>query len=184
MVERRYLAHFISVTFDVNASPGTNDDGQEYVRIGSYLEQYQEELNPQVDVRQNILGEQYVVHNGYQVQSNAEPFYIDIESGGRDKALSDRLQEIANDRLNGDKCRTFRVDALFSWKTTTEGTTEVSTLTSDWAYREECVLVPQSVGGDTSGVQIPFQVLNTGNRKKGTMTWTMDVGGKFTLAAE
>jgi len=177
MVERRYLAHFLSVDFNINKAAGTNDDGQTYVRIGSYLEQYQEELNPQVDVRQNILGEQYVVHNGYQVQSNAEPFYIDIDATGRDKALSDRLQEIANDRLNGDKCKTFRVDALF--EVVTEGSTV--TIQSLWAYREECVLVPQSVGGDTSGVQIPFQVLNTGNRKKGTMTWTMDVGGKFTL---
>lgn len=177
MVERKYLAHFLSVDFDINKAAGTNDDGQTYVRIGSYLEQYQEELNPQVDARQNILGEQYVVHNGYQVSSSAEPFYIDTAVGGRDKALSDKLQEIANERLTGDGCKTFRVDALF--QVTTDGTT--TTIESIWAYREECVVVPQSLGGDTSGVQIPFQVMNTGNRKKGTMTWTMDVGGAFTL---
>lgn len=180
MVERKYLAHFLSTDFNINKTPGTGDsgDGQTYVRIGSYLEQYMEELNPQVDVRQNILGEQYVIHNGYQVSSSAEPFYIDIDATGRDKALSDKLQEIANNRLTGDQCKTFRVDALF--KVTTEGTT--TTIESLWAYREECVVVPQSVGGDTSGVQIPFQVLNTGNRRAGTMTWTMDVGGVFALS--
>ncbi len=181
MVERKYLAHFISTDFDVEKVPGTGatGDGQTYVRIGSYLEQYQEELNPQIDVRQNILGEQYAVHNGYQVSSTAEPFYIDVKAGGRDKALSDKLQEIANGRLTGDECKTYRVDALFSAKT--EG--GVTTITSDWAYREECMVVPQSIGGDTSGVQIPFQVLNVGNRKSGSMTWTMDVGGVFTLDA-
>ena len=178
MVERKYLAHFLSVDFDVNKTPGQNDDDQTYVRIGSYLEQYQEELNPQVDVRQNILGEQFAVHNGYQVSSNAEPFYIDTASGGRDKALSDKLQQIANERLTGDACKTFRVDALFSVDSST-GDVECV-----WAYREECLVVPQSLGGDTSGVQIPFQVINVGNRKAGTMTWTMDVGGKFTLEPE
>ena len=179
MVERKYLAHFISTDFDITKAAGSGGgDGQSYVRIGSYLEQYQEELNPQVDVRQNILGEQYAVHNGYQVSSSAEPFYIDVADGGRDKALSDKLQEIANLRLTGDGCKTYRVDALFSAKT--EGS--VTTITSDWAYREECLVVPQSIGGDTSGVQIPFQVLNVGNRQAGTMTWTMNTGGVFTPA--
>ena len=183
MVERKYLAHFISTDFDVSLTPGVGatGDGQTYVRIGSYLEAYQEELNPQVDVRQNILGEQYAVHNGYQVSSTAEPFYIDTKVGGRDKALSDKLQEIANGRLTGDECKTFRVDALFSVKTETSGSTTVTTITSDWAYREECIVVPTSLGGDTSGVQIPFQVFNVGNRKPGSMTWTMDTGGTFTL---
>lgn len=37
-----------------------------------------------------------------------------------------------------------------------------------WAYREDIWVVPNSVGGDTSGVQIPFSVYNAGNRVKGT----------------
>ena len=163
MVERKYLAHFISTTFDI--TNGT----QNYVRIGSYLEQYQEEMNPQVDVRQNILGEQFAIHNGYQVSSSAEPFYIDITDGGRDKDLSDKLQDIANGRLTGDECKTYRVDALFD--------TEGNCL---WAYREECLVVPQSVGGDTSGVQIPYQVINVGNRASGVMT---NSGGSWSYVA-
>ena len=179
MVERKYLAHFISTDFNTKKEKGSDvtHDGQTYVRIGSYLEAYQEELNPQVDVRQNILGEQYAVHNGYQVSSSAEPFYIDITSDGRDYELSQKLQEIANKRLTGDECKTFRVDALFHVVVNNN----VTTIESIWAYREECMVVPQSIGGDTSGVQIPFQVLNIGNRKPGTMTWTMDEGGTFTL---
>ena len=37
-----------------------------------------------------------------------------------------------------------------------------------WAYREDVRIIPNSFGGDTSGVQIPFTVYNAGNRVKGT----------------
>ena len=39
-------------------------------------------------------------------------------------------------------------------------------------YREDVWVVPESVGGDTSGVQIPFTVYNAGNRVKGTFDLT------------
>lgn len=148
MIERKYLAHYLDANFDP-----TDPD---YVRLGKHLESYNEELNPQVDVRQNILGEQYAMHQGYQVSSTAEPFYA--EEGD---PLWEHLQEIANTRGNGDQCMTTRVEALFKL-----GANDA--LTCVWAYREDCMVAPQSLGGDTSGVQIPFQVLNTGNRVKGT----------------
>lgn len=143
MIERKYLAHYIDANFD-STDPN-------YVRLGKHLEAYQEELNPQVDVHQNILGEQYAMHNGYQVSSTAEPFYA--EEG---EPLWEHLQEIANTRANGDSCMTTRVEALLK----ADGSCV-------WAYREDCMIAPQSLGGDTSGVQIPFQVLNTGNRVRG-----------------
>lgn len=37
-----------------------------------------------------------------------------------------------------------------------------------WAYREKVWVVPNTLGGDTSGVQIPFSVYNAGERVKGT----------------
>lgn len=148
MIERKYLAHYIDANFDA--------DDPNYVRLGKHLEQYQEELNPQVDVHQNILGEQYAMHNGYQVSSSAEPFYADY-----DEPLWERLQEIANTRANGDTCMTTRVEVLFK----PDGTCV-------WAYREDCMVAPQSIGGDTSGVQIPFQVLNFGNRVRGDFNAT------------
>jgi len=40
--------------------------------------------------------------------------------------------------------------------------------TQQWAYREDVVVVPTSVGGDTSGVQIPFTLYNAGSRTAGT----------------
>ena len=145
-IERKYLAHFVDCTFG-----GTTAN---YVRLGKDLESYAEELNPQTEVRRNILGEQNVNHQGYQVQSSVEPFYC-----YEDDPLFEQLAKIANERLTGDDCKTTRVELLLN----ADGSQE-------WAYREDCYCVPQSVGGDTSGVQIPFQVLNCGNRVAGSMT--------------
>ena len=63
-VERKYLAHYIDASFG-----GTTAN---YVRLGKDLEEYNEELNPDVEVKKNIIGEQSVSHNGYEVQSEVD----------------------------------------------------------------------------------------------------------------
>lgn len=40
------------------------------------------------------------------------------------------------------------------------------------AYREDVIVVPTSLGGDTAGVSIPFEVHYAGNRTKGTFDMT------------
>lgn len=156
-IERKYLAHFLDQKFSAT-SP-------EYVRLGKDLEEFNEELNPDVEVTKNILGEQSVNHNGYEVQSEVEPFYAYAGD-----PLFDQLALIANERKTGDDCKTTKVDVLLN----ADGTVA-------WAYREDVYVIPNSMGGDTSGVQIPFTVYNAGNRVKGT--W--DIQTKtFTPAAE
>lgn len=147
-IERKYLAHFIDASF--------GGETLNYVRLGKDLEEYNEELNPDVEVQKNILGEQNVVHNGYEVQSEVEPFYA-----YEGDPLFTQLCKVANDRLTGDDCMTTKVDVLLS-----------ATGTVVWAYREDCYVVPTQVGGDTSGVQVPFTVYNAGNRVKGTFDMT------------
>ena len=98
----------------------------------------------------NILGEQVVLHTGYQVSSTAEPYYAELGD-----PLWEKLQEIANKRITGDGCETTRVDGLMD--------EEGNVL---WAYMESCKVIPTSLGGDTTGVQIPFQVHNCGNRQR------------------
>lgn len=144
-IERKYLAHFIDASFGGEAA--------NYVRLGSELEEFNTELNPDVEVRKNILGEQYVVHSGYEVSTEVEPYYA--YSGD---PLFEKLAEIANERKTGSDCITTVVDIL-----TDPDTNEVL-----WAYREKVWVVPNSIGGDTSGVQIPFTVHNAGERVKGT----------------
>lgn len=142
-IERKYLAHYIDASFGA--------EEVNYVRLGDDLEEYNEELNPNVEVTNNIKGEQSVKHNGYEVQSEVDPFYAN--SGD---PLFERLAQIANERLTGDACVTTKVDVLLA----ADGSVE-------WAYREKVYVVPNSFGGDTSGVQIPFSVYNAGERVAG-----------------
>ncbi len=152
MIERKYLAHYVDAAFD------TTYASSEYVRLGKDLEEYSVELNPDVSTSQNILGESSVKVNGYEVSSNADPFYYDY-----DEALSEKVMDIAMNRTTGDGCKTTTVDVLLK-----PGASADDTPTVVWAYREDCYIVPQSVGGDTSGVQVPFAIHRAGNRVKGT----------------
>lgn len=146
-IERKYLAHYIDANFGL--------DMTNYVRLGSDLEEYVEELNPDVETARNILGEQKVTHSGYEISSEVDPFYAEY-----DDPLFTKLAAIANERKTGDACKTTKVDVLLK-----EDGTVI------WAYREDCYVIPSSIGGDTSGVQIPFTVYNAGNRVAGT--WDM-----------
>lgn len=143
-IERKYLAHFIDANFGSGSAS--------YVRLGKDLEEYNDDLSPDVEVTKNILGEQSVKHNGYEVSGSVEPYYAEYSD-----ALSTKIEEIANKRLTGDACKTTKVDVLM----TTAGV-------QVWAYREDVIVVPSSIGGDTSGVQIPFTMYSAGNRVAGT----------------
>ena len=158
-IERKYLAHYIDAEF--NSDPTQSNLTFNYVRLGKDLESYGEELNPQVNVMQNILGEQNVTHTGYQVQSTADPFYA--EPGD---PLYAQLRSIVEERKTGDDCVTTRIDVMIDPASEIlNGTTHTGTYP---AWREICWVVPNSFGGDTSGVQIPFTVYNAGGRVQGT----------------
>ena len=186
-IERKYLAHYLDSAFNTNyvqtsdesvvtgktyytrsgsagsyvytavANPVAADLDEYYevkgvyVRLGKDLEEYNEALNPEVEVNKNILGEQNVQHNGYEVQSEVSPFYA-----YEGDALFEQLCLVANKRLTGDDCMATKVDVLLD-----------STGNVVWAYREDCYVVPGQIGGNTSGVQIPFTVYNAGNRVEG-----------------
>lgn len=164
MVERKYLAHYLDGKFDMTYSSA------EYSRIGKDLEEYSEELNPEVEVTKNIIGEQSVRHSGYEVSADVDPFYFE----NYDDALSNKIMELAMTRATGDKCRTSMVDVLLK-----PGSTEDEAPTVVWAYREDVVIAVNSVGGDTTGIQTPFTVYKAGNRVKGT--WDMTTK-KFTVS--
>lgn len=143
-MERKYLAHFLDTSFD--------SESPTYEVLGKDLEEYVQELNADVEIKKNIRGETSIRINGYEPQSEVDPYYYEYED-----ALSERLAMIANERLTGDELRTTMVDVCLK----KDGTCH-------WAYREDIVVVPNSIGGDTSGVQVPFTVYNAGNRVKGT----------------
>jgi hypothetical protein len=150
--ERKYLAHYLDAAFDITYK-ATN-----YVRIGKDLEDFSVELNPDVETRKNIIGENSVVHNGYETTADADPVYYEY-----DDALTEKIMEIAMLRKTGDACKTTYVEVLLK-----PGADDAAAPTVIRAVREDVLLIPTSYGGDTSGVQVPFSVNFTGNRVVGT----------------
>ena len=145
--ERKYLGHFINDAF--------NQENPNYIRLGKDLEEYAIEMNPDVETKKNIIGENSVNVKGYEPQSSVDPYYA-----YKGDALFEQLQTIINERATGQKLNTTVVDVLLS----SDGTVE-------WAYREDVVVVPKSIGG-SDGVQIPFDVYYNGNRTKGNFDLT------------
>ncbi len=149
--ERKYLAHYLDSAFD------TTYAGASYVRLGKDLEEFSVELSPDVETSKNILGENSVKHNGYEATSSADPIYYEYED-----ALTEKVMEIAMLRKTGDACKTSYVEVLL--KPGEEGAEP----TVIRAVREDVYVIPTSYGGDTSGVQVPFEIRFAGNRTEGT----------------
>lgn len=143
-LERKYLAHFVDSSFG-GASTA-------YVRLGKDLESYTIEMNPDSESTKNILGETSTIVKGYEPQGSVETYYA-----REGDALYTQLDKIINERLTGSELETTVVDVTMD-----------STGTVVEAWREDAIIIPTSKGGDTGGVQIPFEVHYNGNRTKGT----------------
>ncbi len=144
-IERKRLAHYLDASFD------STGNTPKYVRLGKDLDSYDLDLNPGVETKKNIWGETVVTHSGYEPQSDVDPYYA-VEGD----PLYERLEAIANGRLTGDDCMTTVVDVMVDSKG------KVS-----WAYREKVMVAVTKMGGDTSGVQLTFELHNAGERVRG-----------------
>lgn len=148
MIERKYLAHFIDANFGESAV--------ENYRLGKDIEEYNIEMNPDTETVKNILGESSTHVKGYEPQASVETFYADY-----DDVLSNKLWDLINSRATGDKLKTTVVDVILK-----EDMTVVS------AYREDAIIVINSAGGDTGGVNIAFDIKYNGNRVSGS--WNVE----------
>ena len=147
-IKRKYMAHFIDA-----AEPGVATPS--YVRLGTDLEEYNVEMNANVETKRNILGDSVTSIDGYEPQSSVEPYYAVAGD-----ALFERLQKIADERLTLDDLKTTVVE-VHLWE-------EGSTTGTFVAYKEDAIIEVVSYGGDTTGYQIPFNLHHVGNRVKGT----------------
>lgn len=160
--ERKWLAHYLDAALPDATSPV-------YYRIGKDLEEFTTDMSATVDKKQNILGETSVVLSAYEKSGTVEPYYYE-----KNDALSERLQGIVDNMLVLDDCNSTMVD-VHLW----EGDPE--TETSFPAVKWDVVLEVTSYGGDTTGVQIPFNVHYTGDKQLGkfdiaTKKFTVDSG--------
>ena len=154
-VARKYMAHFIDTSFGLALSTAT------WSRIGKDLGEFNVELNPDTTSFTNIIGETRYRNNGYDVSSDASPFYAEVGD-----ALFEKLQQFVDDRETGDALKTYVMEAHL-WEDTSGGDVV--------AYVQEAYVTPQSYGGDTSGYQIPYTITYVGQRIKGTVNQTTHV---------
>lgn len=147
-LEREKLAHYLDTSFDIKTAPTSGS----WFRLGKDIEEMAIELNPDTETVKNILGETTVKDNGYEPSASADPYYANPED-----AIYEKIKDITFNRLKGDKCKTLYLEVIID--TTDEGAEY-----DGWV--EEVMIKPQSYGGDTAGVNIPFDILFDGNRKQ------------------
>ena len=157
-MQRKYFQNFIDTTMN-----GTTPS---YYRLGKDLEEFNIEMNPDIETGKNILDESTFTHNGYEINASADPFYA--RNGD---ALFTQLQKIIDDGLQYEGCATNMIEVHLWDEGSTSGTYK--------AYKQPCYIVPTSYGGDTSGYQIPFTVNYVGEKTAGYFTPDGNGSGTF-----
>lgn len=158
-LKRSYLLHFI------NANMKTNDSNPNWFLIGKDIEDMSVELNPDTETKKNILDEVVTNDNGYEPSVSADTYYADTKD-----SIYEPLKNIMMNRLTGDDCKTDFLEIIID----TTGTTHS-------AWKENIVVKPQSYGGATGGVNIPYKISFDGGRTEGTASIT-DKVPTFTAA--
>lgn len=155
-LKREALLHFIDTGMHPHYySSGTTAVTPAWEVIGEDIEDMAVELNHDTESIKNILGQTKVRDNGYEPSFDADPFYADSSS-----TLYPALRDIVLQRLTGDDCKTILLEVILDPSDTTTHT----------AYCREVFVSPQSYGGDTVGINIPFTVTDDGAVIQGTVT--------------
>lgn len=168
------MAHFIDTQIG---------EGQDWYWLGDDLDDFDIELNANVEIERDMLGGEYIIHEDYEPEADSDVFYA-----REDDAMFELLQNIIDNMLVGSGCTTFALE-VHLWETPTYGSISLATgnpKKKDWyeykngnyvlsndttadpnktyyyaqypAVRRRCYIIPTSFGGDTSGYQIPFTI--------------------------
>ena len=163
-LNREAMAHYLDTKFNTKASQAAE---AEFEIIGDDIEEMSVELNADTEQIRNILGQTKTKDNGYAPSMDADPFYADP-----DKKLYPKLRDIAMNRLTGDGCKTLMLEVIV----------EDTEAANHPAWLREVSVKPQSYGGDTAGLNIPFTVSEDGASQKGYVSAESMKSGKPTFA--
>lgn len=151
-LNREALAHYIDTSMNKSVSAAAEATWEV---IGDDIEEMSVDLQSDTETKKNILGQTKTIDNGYEPSMDADPYYADP-----DKELYKKLRDIALERKKGDDCKTLVLEVIV----------EDISAENHLAYVREVMIKPQSYGGDTSGVNIPFNVSENGASVKGYVT--------------
>ena len=131
--------------------------------IGKDNDELSKELNPDTESSRNVLGEQTFTHSGYEPEIEVDPYYMDP-----DRAMYEHMLECALQEKYGE------ADLLGEFAEAFFETVDADTKTmTGYCYVRDAWFTPQSVGGDTTGLQIPYTINPVGPAVKKNITYDM-----------
>lgn len=138
---------------DVAATSGT----AEWELIGDKVEEMSLEMNPNVETVTDITGNTSTTLDKYEVQTSVSPMRAKKES----KLFAILYDIVKEEKTLSDVERTFLCVNVFD--VTGEGETATYA-----AWTQKGVVAVQSYGGSTAGLDIPFNIHWSGEKKHGT----------------
>lgn len=140
---------------------GASFDGEQWEALGKDNDDLSYELNPDTETAKNVLGETTVTFSGYEPELDMDPYYADPDRKLFTKLLEiSMMEKYAEEDVKG-KFAKFYFD---------EDQKDKESMTGD-AYVQDCLIVPQSIGGDTAALGIPFNVMPMGAITKKKVTY-------------
>lgn len=131
--------------------------------LGKDVDNLSKELNADTENTKNVLGETAFEHKGYQSTVGLDTYYMDPGRLMYAHLLDVALQE----KYDEGSLLGYMAEAYFTSVDEDAGTM------SGYCYVRRAWFVPQSVGGDTAGFNIPFTVNPQGGMEKKAITYNM-----------
>lgn len=131
--------------------------------LGKDVDNFSKELNADTENTKNVLGESAFEHKGYQSTMGLDTYYMAPE-----RLMYAHLLDVAlTEKYDEGSLLGYVAEAYFT--SVNEG---AHTMTG-YCYVRRAWIVPQSVGGDTAGFNIPFTVNPQGTPEKKAITYDM-----------
>jgi hypothetical protein len=131
--------------------------------IGKDNDELTKELNPDTETGKNVLGESTFTHSGYKPEVDVDPYYMDPTRAMYDHMLEAALEE---------KCGEEDLLGEFAEAFFTNVNTQTRVMTG-YCYVRDAWFVPQSVGGDTKGLAIPYKINPVGPMTRKNISYDM-----------
>lgn len=131
--------------------------------LGKDDDDLSKELNPDTETTKNVLGETTFTHKGYEPSVDMDTYYADPS-----RILFPHLRDIAmEEKYGGTDCIGYFAEAFFT------GVNEQAHTMNGYCYVRKAWIVPQSIGGDTAGLGIPFTITPIEGMEKKNITYDM-----------
>lgn len=162
---------FITGTGDIKrkefmlfADVSPDGDGSEWEIVGKKIEELSLEMNPNVETMTDITGDVQTTLDKYEKQTSVSPYYAKRES----KMAQWLYNVVREEKTLSDVEKTFLCVNIFAGADSAFD-----------AWTQKGVVAVQSYGGNTQGLQIPYNLHWIGEKTFGTVSIE---GGKPTFS--